>query len=191
MLKKNLRWGSPEYQRVNDRLENYPISNPFEIERFCAELAWVHIKDCPLYPFGGGYDELFDSDFVCEFLIDEKHGGYRCPNVVNLWYFAPLIAEKGNEKQKKSLEYLGDMYFRYGSMKNPPAEPDRDCLEKAFSIFHLLGLNGKLKRAKDEIINHYESLGYKLIRIEPNILVLERNLSEGKKIITTKSWQIF
>jgi len=143
-----IEYDSKEYNNALSRLGS-PADKPFKIERICAELAWISPKQCPLYPFSKQND-LFETEEDCKFLTDDEYPNYRCPNMGIS--FAEVIAKKGSQEEKKALEHLADMFLRYGSMKNPPAEPGDERLEEALEIYKLLRLEEKTEKTKVKIV---------------------------------------
>jgi len=114
---------------------------PFEIEEFCAQVAWM--QTCPVYPYN------FEADIPCKYLYEEGYEDYRCPVARTPGGIFKPIIEKGSEEQKKSLEYLADMLVRYGEMENPPSEPSPYCISDAILIYSGLGLDKKADELRE------------------------------------------
>ncbi len=122
--------------------------NPFLVEPFCAQVAWMG-KHCPVYPPTAGHPRE-----VCKFLISDDHQDYRCPVLQNpLEIFKPIF-ERGTKEQKQSLEQLADMAVKYS--QNPLDDDNQIWLEvtnystlsNAIQIYQKLGLKQKAEQAK-------------------------------------------
>ncbi|MDD5193481.1 MAG: hypothetical protein PHF67_02740 [Candidatus Nanoarchaeia archaeon] len=125
-----------EESTIGDRICR-EAERPFLIEPFCAEVSWMEVKSCPVYPYNR------DSEKPCRFLYDADHPDYRCPNARYPQQIFESILTKGNTKQKKALEYYADMCLRYGKMENPPAKPDSYALYYAYYFYRRLNLKEK------------------------------------------------
>jgi hypothetical protein len=145
------------FQKEQTALERIcdEATEPFTIEPFCAQVAWMKPKTCPVYPI------FPSSDVMCSYLVDDGYEDYRCPNARLPLELARPIIEKGTQEQKDALEFLADMYARYGSMANPPAERDDFCLGNAIEIYFGLGC---IKKA-EALLNRFPS--YRKILLPP------------------------
>jgi len=133
--------------KANDRGFSKAI-NPFLVEPFCAQVAWMG-KHCPVYPPTAGHPRE-----VCKFLLSDNHQDYRCPVLQNpLEIFKPIF-ERGTPEQKKALETLADMTVKYS--QNPLDKDNKIWLEvtnyqvlaDAINIYQKLGLEQKAEQAK-------------------------------------------
>jgi len=125
-----------------------PAAEPFLIEQFCAEVAWMG-KQCPVYPATAAR-----TRDVCKFLTAESYENYRCPIYDDPETIYQPIIERGASEQRKALEHLADMSVRYS--QNPP---DKDAeiwlhviqyhtLGDAIKIYEKLGLKEKTEYAR-------------------------------------------
>ncbi len=111
-MQKAIPYGSKEYQTMIERMHHL-AKKPFKIEEFCAQVAWMG-KGCPVYPDGN--NEMAEGP--CKFLTSEEFDGYRCPVVVSLENFVPIIVRRGTDKQRRALEFLADMYLKYSQRRD-------------------------------------------------------------------------
>jgi hypothetical protein len=124
-------------------------TNPFLVETFCAQVAWMG-KDCPVYPPTAG-----EPREVCKFLISEDHQDYRCPVLQSPLEIYQPIFEKGTKEQRESLELLADMTVRY--TQNPIGDKETiwlkttnyQTLDEAIWIYKELGLKEKVEKAEE------------------------------------------
>lgn len=124
---------------------------PFKVEEFCAQLAWMG-KSCPVYPWGG------NGNPPCIYLLEEGYEGYVCLTFPGApTQLARAVMEKGTKEQKKSVEHLAGVFLKYGSM-------DWDLLKRfkiyikqinllweAGNIYKELGLREKLTETNKAI----------------------------------------
>jgi hypothetical protein len=137
----NLEQASIIHKTISERM-TAEVKEPFLIEDFCAQVAWM--LHCPVYPYGP------DTNQPCEYLYKKGYENYRCPIArPPMTIFKPIM-EHGTFKQKKALELLADMYVKYGTMENPPSEPNELCVGEAIQIYAALGLNKNASKLKKE-----------------------------------------
>lgn len=123
-------------------------TEPFVVEPFCAQVAWMG-KHCPVYPYTAA-----EPREVCKFLVSDDYETYRCPVCKSPDEIFKPIFERGTPEQRKSLEFLADMTVRYS--QNPVGEKNKIWLEvtgystlgDAIQIYRGLGLEGKAKIAE-------------------------------------------
>jgi len=145
-----VKYGTKEYRNADKRTSG-KARKPFLIERFCAEFAWPHFQECPVYPFGDGKSDFFDGAEACHYLTKDEYPDYKCPMVLSVEKYAPLIAKKGTEEQKKALEYLADMFFKYATKAKTIVIPNRDSFSRAHEIYTSLGLTEKVEMVEREV----------------------------------------
>jgi hypothetical protein len=139
--------GDEEWHRIYVTALNRMFDDatrPFMIERFCAQLAWMSPKTCPVYPISPS------SGAACSYLVNDGYEDYRCPNARLPMEIARPIIERGSQEQKEALEFLADMYARYGTMENPPFERDVFCVRHAMRIYMALGRTEKAEGLVDQ-----------------------------------------
>ncbi len=117
---------------------------PFKVEDFCAQLAWMG-KGCPVYPWGS------NENPPCVYLVEDDYEGYICLSFPGApTKLARVVMEKGTKEQKESVEYLADVFFRYGSMDGDLLKKSEIYIEQihllweARNVYRELGLEVKL-----------------------------------------------
>ena len=129
------------------------VTKPFLIEPFCAQVAWI--DPCPVYPFST------KPELACKYITSSNYDeNYRCPQISSVMEIAQAIISKGTEEQKKSLEFLADMFANYGLKETPGLIKERYCIGDSIAVYRALGLNEKAKRVEDEsnrILNERDS----------------------------------
>ena len=127
------------------------IKKPFKIENFCAQVAWMG-KTCPVYPW-------VHEDTPCDYMVSDEYEGYRCP-IGEHKEIAEMIAKKGTPEQKKSMEHLADVTFKFGLSKDDLfekygvfllGENNVSLLWKAGGIYKILGSKDKLAQVNEAI----------------------------------------
>jgi len=124
---------------------------PFKVEAFCAQLAWMG-NSCPVFPWGG------NEYPPCIYLLEKDYEGYVCLSFPGTpTELARVIMEKGTEDQKKSVEHLADVFLKYGSMDGDLLKRFRIYIEQirllweAGNVYKALGLKGKLTETNQAI----------------------------------------
>ena len=125
-----------------------PAKEPFLIESFCTQVAWMG-KLCPVYPATSGRPEE-----TCKFLTQDGYEDYRCPAYADPSVIYKPIFESGTPEQREALEQLADFSIRYSQA---PINDDTAfwlentryrCLGDAIRIYEGLGLAEKADAAK-------------------------------------------
>ena len=136
---KRLRWAEGETKK------------PFKVEEFCAQLAWMG-KRCPVYPWGG------NENPPCIYLLEEDYEGYICLSFPGApTQLARVVMEKGTKEQKKSVEYLADVFLKYGSIDGNSMKMFKIYIEQihllweAGNVYKELGLKRKLSETNQAI----------------------------------------
>jgi len=136
---RRLRWAEGETKK------------PFKVEEFCAQFAWMG-KRCPVYPWGG------NENSPCIYLLDEDYEGYICLSFPGApTQLARVVMEKGTKEQKESVEYLADVFLKYGSIDGNAMKMFKIYIEQihllweAGNVYKELGLKGKLVETNQAI----------------------------------------
>lgn len=124
---------------------------PFKVEAFCAQLAWMG-EGCPVYPWGS------NENSPCVYLVEEDYEGYICLSFPGApTQLARVVMEKGTREQRKSVEYLADVFLKYGSMNGDLLKRFKIYIEQihllweARNVYKELGLEGKLAETNQAI----------------------------------------